>query len=140
MAGAPEGVDLAQPSAEEASGVRLASIVLDDLLTGKSEPRTIYANSVPVAWGAIDSVGGITEGFGVASVTRTPPGVYDVVLDNDTNSANTPVTITPFTIGFGIPEIAGYETTGANSFTIRIQDQTGTARDSAFTFVVWGQR
>ena len=77
-------------------------------------------------------------GYGIASVNNSATGVYEVTLDLDSNPANTVVTITPFTIGFGIPEIAGYETTGANTFIVRIQDASGTARDSAFTFVVYG--
>lgn len=99
----------------------------------------LYGNSMAIAYGSIDSVGGISTGYGIASVTNSAVGVYDVVLDLDSNPANTIVTITPFTIGFGVPEICGYETTGANTFTIRIQDAAGTARDSAFTFVVYGQ-
>ncbi len=99
----------------------------------------IYGNSTAIAYGSIDSVGGISTGYGIASVTNSATGVYDVVLDLDSNPANTIVTITPFTIGFGVPEIAGYESTGANTFTIRIQDATGTARDSAFSFVVYPQ-
>lgn len=100
----------------------------------------VYGNSVPIAFGSIDSLGGISTGYGITSVNNSATGVYEVVIDLDSNPANTIVTITPFTIGFGIPEIAGYETTGSNSFTIRIQDASGTARDSAFTFVVYGNQ
>jgi len=99
----------------------------------------VYGNSMAIAYGSIDSVGGISTGYGIASVTNSATGVYEVVMDLDSNPANTVVTITPFTIGFGVPEICGYETTGANTFTVRIQDATGSARDSAFTFVVYGQ-
>ncbi len=102
--------------------------------------NTIYGNSVPIAFGSIDSLGGISTGYGIASVNNSATGVYEVTLDLDSNPANTIVTITPFTIGFGVPEICGYETTGANTFTIRIQDASGTARDSAFTFVVYGNQ
>ncbi|GAB5400653.1 MAG: hypothetical protein Aureis2KO_22380 [Aureisphaera sp.] len=99
----------------------------------------IYGNSTAIAYGSIDSLGGISTGYGIDSVNNSATGVYEITLDLDSNPANTIVTITPFTIGFGVPEIAGYETTGANTFTVRIQDATGTARDSAFSFVVYPQ-
>ncbi|MCH9659531.1 MAG: hypothetical protein K0U54_01325 [Bacteroidetes bacterium] len=101
--------------------------------------NTLYGNSLPIAYGSIDSVGGISSGYGISSVNNSAVGVYEITLNLDSNPANTIVTITPFTIGFGTPEIAGYETTGANSFTVRIQDATGTARDSAFSFMVYPQ-
>lgn len=98
----------------------------------------VYGNSVPICYGSIDSLGGISSGYGIASVNNSATGVYEITMDLDSNPANTIVNVTPFTIGFGIPEIAGYETVSANSFTVRIQDASGTARDSAFTFVVYG--
>lgn len=107
--------------------------------TTSPTPNTIYGNSVAIAYGSIDSLGGISTGYGIASVNNSAVGVYEITLDLDSNPANTLVTITPFTIGFGVPEIAGYETTGANTFTVRIQDAAGTARDSAFSFVVYPQ-
>ncbi len=99
----------------------------------------VYGNTSEIAYGSIDSVGGISTGYGIASVNNSATGVYEITLDLDSNPANTVVMITPFTIGFGTPEICGYETTGANTFTVRIQDASGSARDSAFSFVVYPQ-
>ncbi|MBX2827437.1 MAG: hypothetical protein KTR22_04710 [Flavobacteriaceae bacterium] len=107
--------------------------------TDSPAANRIYGNSTAIAYGSIDSLGGISTGYGIASVTNSDTGVYEIELDLDSNPANTIVTITPFTIGFGIPEIAGYETTSANTFIVRIQDASGTARDSAFSFVVYPQ-
>ena len=107
--------------------------------TSSPAPNRIYGNSMPIAYGSIDSLGGISTGYGIASVNNSATGVYEITLSLDSNPANTVVSITPFTIGFGIPEIAGYETIDANNFIIRIQDNNGTARDSAFTFVVYGE-
>ncbi|MDC8006066.1 hypothetical protein POV27_18585 [Aureisphaera galaxeae] len=109
------------------------------LTTDSPAANRIYGNSTAIAYGSIDSLGGISTGYGIASVNNSATGVYEITLDLDSNPANTIVTITPFTIGFGVPEIAGYETTGANTFTVRIQDASGTARDSAFSFVVYPQ-
>lgn len=108
------------------------------LNTDSPQDNRIYGNSVPIAYGSIDSLGGISTGYGIGSVTNSATGVYEITLDLDSNVTNTVVTITPFTIGFGIPEIAGYETIDQNNFIVRIQDASGTARDSAFTFVVYG--
>ena len=107
--------------------------------TDSPAPNRIYGNTSAIAYGSIDSLGGISTGYGVDSVNNSATGVYEITLDLDSNAANTVVMITPFTTGFGIPEIAGYETTGANTFTVRIQDASGTARDSAFSFVVYPQ-
>ena len=109
-----------------------------DQTTNSPAANRLYGNSMPIAYGSIDSLGGISTGYGIASVNNSATGVYEITLDLDSNPANTVVNITPFTIGFGIPEIAGYETTSANTFIVRIQDTSGTARDSAFTFVVYG--
>ncbi|MBV1922747.1 MAG: hypothetical protein KUG68_01830 [Flavobacteriaceae bacterium] len=126
-------VDLATGNISTNGAVEIA------LTTTSPALNRVYGNSMAIAYGSIDSVGGISTGYGISSVTNSATGVYEVVMDLDSNPANTVVTITPFTIGFGVPEICGYETTGANTFTVRIQDATGTARDSAFTFVVYGQ-
>lgn len=100
--------------------------------------NTIYGNSVAIAYGSITSAGGINAGYGITSVNNSATGVYNIVIDLNSNAANTIVNITPFTAGFGSPEICGYEPTGANTFTVRIMDETGTATDSAFAFVVYG--
>lgn len=131
--GTTAGVDLGTGNISTTGNVQISQT------TTNPQPNRIYGNSMAIAYGSIDSVGGISTGYGIASVNNSATGVYEVVLGLDSNPANTVVTITPFTIGFGVPEICGYETTGANTFTVRIQDATGTARDSAFTFVVYGQ-
>lgn len=107
--------------------------------TNTPQPNRVYGNSMAIAYGSIDSVGGISTGYGITSVTNSAVGVYEIVIDLPSNAANTVVSITPFTIGFGTPEICGYESTGANTFTVRIQDASGTPRDSAFAFTVYGE-
>lgn len=107
--------------------------------TASPAVNRVYGNSMPIAYGSIDSVGGISTGYGITSVTNSATGVYEIVLDLNTNAANTVVTLTPFTGSFGTPEIMGYEATGGNTFTVRIMDVTGAARDSAFAFTVYPQ-
>ncbi|GHC56025.1 hypothetical protein [Ulvibacter litoralis] len=101
--------------------------------------NTVYGNSMPIAFGSVAlGFDDIQTGYGIASFSNPATGEYDIVLDHETNGSNCVVLVTPFTTGFGTPEIAGYEPTGPNSFKIRIQTVAGVARDSAFTFVVYG--
>lgn len=100
--------------------------------------NTVYGNSMAIAFGNFDAGGGITVGYGITSVTNSAVGVYDFVLDHNSGLANLTVAITPFTGGFGTPEICGYSPTGDNTFTVRIMDTAGVARDSAFSVIVYG--
>ncbi len=100
--------------------------------------NTVYGNSMPIAYASITSAGGISVGYGVTSVTNSGTGIYDVVLDLNTNAANTVVMISPFTSGIGSPEICGYNPTGANTFTINCQSPAGTGINTALSFVVYG--
>lgn len=101
--------------------------------------NTVYGNSMPIAFGSVAlGFNDIQTGYGITSFANPATGEYDVVLDHATDMSNCIVLITPYTGGFGTPEIAGYEPTGSNSFKVRIQTAGGVARDSAFTFVVYG--
>ena len=101
--------------------------------------NAIYGNSVSIAFGSVAlGFSDIQTGYGITSFTNPAVGQYDVVIDHATNSINPIVIITPYTGAFGAPEIAGYQPTGTNSFTIRIQTAAGTATNSAFSFVVYG--
>jgi hypothetical protein len=101
--------------------------------------NTVYGNSMPIAFGSVAlGFNDIQTGYGITSFSNPAVGTYDVVLDHATDMNNCVVLITPYTGAFGTPEICGYEPTGTNSFTVRIQTAGGVARDSAFTFVVYG--
>ncbi|WP_347373000.1 hypothetical protein [Aequorivita sp. Q41] len=101
--------------------------------------NTVYGNSMPIAFGSVAlGFNDIQTGYGITSFANPAVGTYDIVLDHATDMDNCIVLITPYTGGFGTPEIAGYQPTGPNSFTVRIQNASGVARDSAFTFVVYG--
>ncbi|RMA57787.1 hypothetical protein [Ulvibacter antarcticus] len=98
----------------------------------------VYGNSMPIAYGSIDSGGSISTGYGITSVSNTGAGTYDIVLNHDTNISNSIVMITPFTGAIGVPEICGYNPTGTNTFTVNIQTVGGAGQSSAFAFVVYG--
>ncbi len=100
--------------------------------------NTVYGNSMPIAFASISFDGLISTGYGVTSVANPSPGVYDVVLDLNTDAANTVVMITPFTSSIGSPEICGYNPTGANTFSINCQNPAGGANSTALSFVVYG--
>ena len=100
--------------------------------------NTVYGNSMPIAYGSISSSGGISAGYGIASVTSSGGGVYNIVLTHATETGNPIVSITPFTTGIGSPEIVGYQNVSANEFRVNIQTTGGVGTDSAFSFVVYG--
>ena len=101
--------------------------------------NTVYGNSMPIAYGSV-AVGfnNIQTGYGIISIANPTVGQYDIEIDHATDVNNCVVLITPFTGSFGTPEICGYEPTGTHTFTVRIQTVAGVPRDSAFTFVVYG--
>ena len=99
--------------------------------------NTVYGNSMPIAFASVSAAGTISTGYGVTSITKGAVGVYEVVIDHNTNVANSIVMITPFS-SIGVPEICGYSPTSANSFTVNIQTTAGVGRDTAFSFVVYG--
>ena len=103
--------------------------------------NTVYGNSMPIAFGSVAlGFNDIQTGYGIASFANPSTGKYDIVLDHETDMSNCIVLITPFTGSFGTPEIAGYEPTGPKSFSVRIMNTAGVARDSAFSFVVYGNQ
>ncbi|MDT0556545.1 hypothetical protein [Patiriisocius hiemis] len=60
---------------------------------------TIYGNSIAIAYGIIDSEGGISVGYGITSVNNSAVGMYEIEIDLPCNAANTVVSITSFIIG-----------------------------------------
>ena len=132
------GVSTANVSLGSGSISTQGNVTINSTTSSPSSNR-LYGNSMAIAYGSIFDGGGIGTGYGITSVTNSATGVYEVVLDLNTNPANTVVTITPFTGSFGNPEICGYEPTGANTFTIRIMNTAGAAVNSAFAFTVYGE-
>lgn len=103
--------------------------------------NTVYGNSMPIAFGSVAlNYDDIQTGYGIASFANPSTGKYDIVLDHNTDMDNCIVLVTPYTGSFGTPEIAGYSPTGPNSFSVRIQTVDGVPKDSAFTFVVYGNQ
>lgn len=113
--------------------------VLINKTTTTPQLNTVYGNSMPIAYGSVAlGFSDIQHGYGITSFSNPSVGTYNIVINHTTDLTNCIVLVTPYTADFGTPEIAGYQPTGANSFTVRIQTPAGVPRDSAFTFVVYG--
>jgi hypothetical protein len=105
--------------------------------TANPEPRTVYANSTPIAYGDISENGNIYSGsYGIASVNRVATGEYDITLRNGFSEYAT-VSIT--TWDSGSPEIATYQGySNTDQITVHIWDMTSSRTDSRFSIVVYG--
>ena len=117
--------------------ISFSTSVLAKVVVVPLPAESVNKGLVPVAVGAIDSLGGISSGHGISSVSNPSTGEYIINIDGTISDANPIVVLSPFTIGFGIPEIMGYEKIDSDSFRVRVQDVAGTAKDSAFSFAVY---
>jgi len=106
------------------------------LTATKPALNTIYGNTMPIAYGSIDENGAITSSYGIGAVSRTGTGVYSITIDLPTTPNNPVVIITPFSAP--TPEAVGYEAVSSSVFNVRIVALDGTPRNSAFSFVVFG--
>ncbi len=107
--------------------------------TTEPELNRIYGNSVPVAYGSVSSAGGVASDYGITSVSKTGTGLYLVTVDISAASASALIPIiTPITGGSGPGEMTGYNQVSANSFEVRIFNENGALKDSAFGVVVFG--
>ncbi|RMA57784.1 hypothetical protein [Ulvibacter antarcticus] len=98
----------------------------------------MYGNSLPIAFGRVDV--SVTTGYGVSSVSNPSTGVYLITLDNSAASAGDLVPmITPFTL-VGNGEMTGFNPISANSFEVKIFNEAGAPKASAFSFVVFANR
>ncbi len=108
--------------------------------TSTPELNRIYGNSVPVAYGSVSSAGGIASDYGITSVSKTGTGVYLITVDIPAVSASALIPIiTPIT-GGAPGEMTGYNQISPNSFEVRIFNENGALKDSAFGVVVFGNR
>jgi len=105
--------------------------------TVNPEPKRIYGNSTPLAYGRIDVGGGIEENaYGIQSVDNPSTGVYEVTLQN---SFQPDVAISLTSFDSSSPEVLTYEPTNTgNMIIVHAFDITGTQTDTAFSIVVYG--
>ena len=105
--------------------------------TVNPEPKRIYGNSTPIAYGAIDTYGSILSGaYGIESVNKVATGEYEITLRNGFSETAT-VSIT--TYDSSAPEIATYQSySNSSQITVYIWDMTSSKTDSWFSIVVYG--
>lgn len=98
-------------------------------------PNTVYGNSGPLAFGYFSGTLIVTD-YGIASITSTTTGVYEIVLDNAWNGS--PVVIATSLNNSSDTEICTYNTTGNNTVTVRIVDENNAPIASNFSLIVYG--
>ena len=128
-------IGINNPTPKEQLDVNGAIRVQDT--TVNPEPKRIYGNSTPIAYGEIDADGNIHSGaYGIESVNKVATGEYEITLRNGF-SDDASVSIT--TWDNSSPEIATYEHFGnTNKITAHIWNISGSRTDSDFSIVVYG--
>lgn len=95
---------------------------------GGSYGRTAWAMA------RVTSAGAITSNSGIASVTKTGTGTYDVVLERTASSINN---LIPDATPYGTLGTARASLTSANSLTVTTSNIAGSAADIGFVLTVW---
>jgi hypothetical protein len=110
-----------------------------DETTSSPEPKTIYGNSFPLAYGVITSGGMVYSGsgYGISSVSRTSTGVYSITLTNGW-SGNPVVMATSYNSAPNDEIVTYAASADDNVITINVANGSGTAFSSAFSFIVFG--
>jgi len=105
--------------------------------TQNPKPGHIYGNSMPMAYGEIDTDGSIHTGaYGIESVNKIATGEYEITLRNGF-SEDASVSVT--TWDNSSPEIATYEHFGdTDKITVHIWNMSSSKIDSDFSIVVYG--
>ena len=110
--------------------------------TSTPTPNNVYGNSLPMAYGYIKSyMTGpvISEDYGVASVTSTSNGIFEVTLDHSWASGSYPVVIATSYNGTNDTEVITYSFTTPNKIIFHVVDENNAPQDSNFSFVVFGR-
>lgn len=120
-------------------------VIIDEELTVRDQitvlnnttnpaPRSIYGNSMPIAYGYTTGLG-LQTSYGVSGLNSSSTGIYTITLNN--SLAGNPVVIaTPFdAVGL---EHAVHAGGSGNTIEIRTYDATGNLTNTNFSFVVFG--
>ncbi|MEX0811857.1 MAG: hypothetical protein WD048_06550 [Chitinophagales bacterium] len=104
--------------------------------TTNPQPRTVYGNSTPIAYGFADYLGNLgSNSYGVASMTRTATGRYTLVLDNPASGA---IVFNATMWDTNVYGFINYYPTNSTTITIRTRNGSGTDTNQGFSFVVYG--
>lgn len=102
-------------------------------------PNTVYGNTGPIAYGDMGGPGpnvALNTGYGVASVTKTGVGTYEITLQNGF-SGQPIVLLTSWDTQRAL--LGSYYPFGGNKVSVKFRNlTTGAAEDCYFSFVMFG--
>ena len=101
-------------------------------------PGELPRGLVPMAWASLVSSGGLTRGVNISGITHTAnTGVYSIALNPTPNNYNGSCIATPTTAkAFTTCSVAN---AGGLTATVTTYNTAGTATDTAFNVVVFGE-
>lgn len=99
------------------------------------KPKTLYANSMPIAYGFIQAGGGVTGGYGISSATMGNLGEYTINLSNAAAGTTIPIATC---YDRGMLEHAVISGAGPNSVNVNTFDANGTPTSTNFFIVIFG--
>ncbi len=106
--------------------------------TDSPDAKSVYANSIPLAYGTVRSDGFIDTEYGVASVTKTSTGIYEIELQNGFFGHAVVNTTVRFGGVVGSSITNTYESDAATKTVTCYFANVTTAADQAFSFVIYG--
>lgn len=127
------GIKTADPQSE----LHVNGAIQVDRTTEDPDPRTIYGNSMPLAYAAVKSDGTILNGYGVASVENPGVGYYTVELTHEWVS-HPAVIVTCYNYSPKAEIPTYYAPATGNLVYIRIADGDGNPIATVFSVVVFG--
>jgi hypothetical protein len=100
-------------------------------------PKTVYGNSMPLAYASVSANGSILTGYGIESVTNTSTGYYTMTLNNSWTSYPV-VIITCYNLTQSDEIPTYYASVNSNVVYIRLADGSGNPINSVYSVVVFG--
>lgn len=137
LKGGNSGFGISYPSqnVHVKSGVRVESS------TNTPNPKTVYANSMPIAYGSFLPSGAIVSDYGITSAAKSSAGIYIITLDNGwvgVPAVNATVRFGGI-VGEGITITHEFDEPTKRIFMYFADADTGLGGDQAFSLVVYGQ-
>lgn len=105
--------------------------------TSRPASKTLYGNSMPLAFGSVSAAGEINLDYGITQVNQIVLGTYDITVNTPFNTEFPVAIITPVLGIFDAPRLSAYQRT--NSTTIRVSLKTidGMLSDTPFSIVIF---
>ena len=127
------GIKTAAPQTE----LHVNGSVRVDETTGSPDPKTIYGNSLPLAYASVNTNGSILSGYGIESVENPQTGYYTITLSQRW-SGHPAVMVTCYNSSPAAEIPTYYAAGGSNVVYVRLANGSGNAITSVFSIVVFG--